>query len=236
MKKIIYVSIALVLYGVLPGTSQILDSKMDRFSIGVIGGLNFADMHFPNSHGPDDQEIKSLLRFGVGAVLDINLSDHIATRFEPMYLQKGCKIEEGSDPVNQPEGHVKSSYIELLMLVKYSFGVRIEPYLIAGPTIGYNLRSEIDFDLTGLKFIGDITEVTSTFDFGIIFGGGVQVPVSIGRIFIEGKYSYGIANQRQTGSVTLNSGSFQLNMGSDREDDKYTNRGIHIMVGITLPL
>ena len=236
MKKVTCLIIAILISGVLPAYSQSSDSNTNKFSLGIIGGLNFADMYFPNSQGLDDQEITTLLGFGAGAVLDIRLSENILVRIEPMYLQKGGKIEEGTDPVNQPEGQIKSSYIEVPLLIQYTFGNRIKPYLIAGPTVGYNLTSEIEFDLTGLKFTGDLKEVTETFDLGLTFGGGVQVPVGFGTIFLEGRYSYGLLNQRKSGIVTVSSNGFEFELDADKEDDKYTNRGFLLLAGVLFPL
>jgi hypothetical protein len=99
-------------------------------------------------------------------------------------MQKGGKIEEGQDVVNQPAGQIRTSSIEFPLLIQYCFGNKIQPYLISGPNIGYNQKSEIEFDLTGLNFTGDMKDVTATFDLGITCGGGVQVPVGFGKIFL----------------------------------------------------
>ena len=236
MKKASYLIIAFLMCGVLPTYSQSTDYQSNKFSLGIIGGLNFADMHFPNNQGPDAQEISTRLGFGIGAVLDIRLSENIFVRIEPMYLQKGGKVEEGSDPVNQPEGQINLSYIEIPLLIQYTFENRIKPYLIAGSTLGYNLTSEMEFDLTGLKFKGDLKEVTEPFDLGLTFGGGVQAPVGIGTIFLEGRYSYGLINQRKSGTVTVSSNGFEFEMDSDKEENKYTNRGFLLLAGVLFPL
>ena len=228
--------ISLVICCGLSAYTQSLHNQPNKYSIGIIGGVNIANMYFPNSQEPDDQRITSLFGFGAGAVLDYNFSEHISARIEPMYLQKGGKIEEGIDPANQPEGLLTSSYIELPILFKYDFGDRLQPYLIAGPSIGYNLKSDISFELTGLEFNGDMTESTATFDLGLAFGGGFQMPVSIFSVFVEAKYTYGLMNQRKSETVKLISGSYEFDMNVDEDDDKFTNRGLQIMLGILFPL
>ena len=137
--------------------------------------------------------------------------------------------------VNQPEGQINSSSIEIPILIQYTFGNRIKPYLIAGPTVGYNLESDIEFDLMGLKFEGDLKEVTETFDLGLTFGGGVQVPVGFGIIFLEGRYTYGLINQRKSGTVIVSSNGFQFEMDADKEEGKYTNRGFQLLAGVLFP-
>ena len=102
--------------------------------------------------------------------------------------------------------------------------------------MGYNLKSKIEFDLTGLNFTGNMKDVTATFDLGITFGGGVQVPVGFGTIFLEGRYAYGLANQRTTGTTTVISDVYQFDLQSDKEEDKYTNRGFQLLAGILITL
>jgi hypothetical protein len=236
MKKVTCLIIVSLIWGVLPIYSQSSDTISKKYSIGIIGGLNFADMNFPNHQSSDDQEISSLVRSGIGAVLDIRFTENIFARFEPMYLQKGSKIEEGSDPANQPEGQIKSSSIELPILFKYMFGKKIKPYLITGPTIGINLNSEIEFEITGIKFNGDLTDVTETLDLGLIIGAGVQMPIGSTTLFLESKYNYGLINQRKNGATILKSNIVELEMHSDKEEDKYSNRGFQFMAGVLISL
>ena len=236
MKKTTLLSISFVFCATCTAFSQSTANQTNKFSLGIIGGANIATMHFPNSQEPDDQRITSLLGFGAGAVVDFNFSTHIKVRLEPMYLQKGGKIEEGADPANQPEGLIKSSSVEIPILVHYTFGNIIQPYLVAGPSIGYNLKSEISFDLTGLDFVGDMSETTTKIDLGLAFGGGIQIPIKIVKIFLEAKYTYGLMNQRENGTVTLTSGSYQFDLDVNKDDDKFTNRGLQIMLGIVMPL
>lgn len=234
MKKLAFILV--LLSSVFPVYSQSSDVPTHTFSLGIISGLNFSDMRYPYHHGNEDQRITTLVRWGAGAVLDIRLSDHLSVRLEPMYLQKGEKIEEGIDPFNQPEARITSSSIEIPLLIKYTFGTKIQPYLIGGPTLAYNLKSNIDFDITGLKFTGDLKRVTETFDFGVTGGFGLQVPLLSCICFFEGRYAYGLMNQRKSGTVTVSSNGFQLNLDSDKEEDKCMNRGLLLMVGISIPL
>jgi len=236
MKKITYSILTLLLCGFLQAYSQAQEEPSEKMSLGIIGGVNFATMYFPNSQDADDQRITILPGFGAGAVLDIRLSKNLYARIEPMYLQKGGKIEEGQDAVNQPEGQIRTSSIEIPLLIQYVFGNKIQPFLIGGLTTGFNLKSEIEFDLTGLQFTGDMKDVTATFDLGITIGGGVQMPVGFGKIFLEGRYAYGLINQTSTGSTTVSSNGFQIDLPSDKEEDKHTNRGFQLFAGILIKL
>lgn len=236
MKKTICLVIALLLCVMLPTNSQASDFNKERFSIGILGGINFADMYFPNHQGADAQRITSMSTLAMGAVFSIRLSDKIFARIDPMFLKKGGKIEEGNDPLNQPEGQIKVQTMEIPLLIQYMFGKRIKPYLIAGPSVGYNLKSTIEFEMTGLKFEGDMMEVTKKLDLGLTFGGGVQVPLNFGALFFEGRYTYGLVNQRKSGTATISSNSFTFDLESDEEEDKYTNRGFQLLFGILISI
>ena len=236
MKNFVWIIIAVILCGMSPAHSQSTDSPANAFSVGITGGLNFADMHFPNHQSDEDQRISSLLAFGGGAVLDIRLAKNLYVRIEPMYLQKGGNIEEGRDLANQPGGQLTSSSIEIPLLIQYAFGDRIQPYFVGGPTVGYNLKSDIEFDLTGLKFKGDLKDVIGTFDLGVTFGVGLQLRADFGTVFLEGRYVYGLLNQRKSGTVTVKSNGFQFDLDTEKERDKYTNRGFLLLTGVLLPL
>lgn len=236
MKKLTCFMLAWVLLAALPAYSQTENSKAGKFSIGIVGGLNSANMYFPNSQGPEDQRTTSLPGFAAGIVLDIRLGKNLSTRIEPMYLQKGCTIEEGNDPANQPAGEIKVSVIEFPVLIQYTFGNRVKPYLTGGISFAYNLAADMEFELTGLKFTGDLKSITETFDFGLTFGGGLQYPIGKAILFLEGRYTHGLINQRKSGTITVSSNGFQFDMESDRNDDRYTNRGFQLLAGISFPI
>ena len=208
----------------------------EKYSIGVIGGLHISDMYFENNQGANDQEISSLTQFGLGALIDIRLSPKSSIYLEPMYLQKGGKIEEGSDPANQPPGEITTAYLELPILFKYTFGEKIMPYVVVGPSVGYLLSSELVFEISGYNFTGDFSDVMESFDLGVTIGGGLQYPVSFGLLFIEAKYNYGLINQMKGGTVTLESNGIEVDLTLDKEMDKFINRGFQILAGASFPL
>ena len=235
MKKVTYLVFAIVLFGLQLSYSQTTSVHKDNIHIGILGGMNVAMMNIPNQSS-DDQDISNLLVYGGGLTFNVRFSENIFARIEPMYLQKGTTIKEGADAANQPEGKIKLSSIEIPIMIQYSFGNDISPFLVGGPYLGYNLKSDIEFELTGLEFTGDMKEVTETFDFGLTFGGGLQIPMNFGMLFLEGRYSFGLINQMKGGTTTLKSNILEFDLISDKEEDKYTNRGFQILAGITIPL
>jgi len=81
-----------------------------------------------------------------------------------------------------------------------------------------------------------LKEVTETFDLGLTFGGGIQMSVGFGILFLEGRYSYGLINQMKSGTTTVSSNGIQFDLTLDKEEDKYTNRGFQLFAGISIPL
>jgi hypothetical protein len=235
MKKVTCFILTAVVLTASPVFSQ-SENNTAKFSMGIVGGLNLTNMYFPNAQGPDDQRTTSLQRWAAGMVLDIRLGKNLSARIEPMYLQKGCNIEEGSDPVNQPPGKINVSALEIPLLIQYTFGNQLKPYLIAGASVGYNLTSELDFEMTGLEFKGDLDSVTERLDLGLTFGGGIQFPIGCATFFLEGRYTFGLINQRKSGTATLVSSVIEIEIDSDKEDDQYFNRGFQLLAGFTIPI
>lgn len=173
------------------------------FHVGVIGGLNLANLNEDPDVGID---YSTKLGLAFGGVVDLNFTETVGVRLEPMFLQKGSKAEESGIEVE-----FKLSYLELPVLVKASFGSEsIIPYAVMGPTIGYNLSAE--GEALGISI--DIEEIITDFDFGITAGGGALIN---DMIFVEVRYALGLAN-----------------IVDDPDDDDYevTTRGIQLLGGI----
>ena len=81
-------------------------------SAGVLAGINLANLNIDPDDGLD---FKNRTAFGFGGVFDICLNDNASIRFEPMYIQKGSKLEEGDAKLEYKVG-----YIDVPIMVKYS--------------------------------------------------------------------------------------------------------------------
>ena len=196
---------------VLPASAQI--------SLGVFGGLNFANLNMDEGD-LGDAEFASRTVFGFGGILDYGISENIALRLEPMYLQKGADIVvDGFDD----QFIVKLSYFEVPMMFKYSFsGDNINPYIMAGPSIGFLMEAKTELDAAGgASEETDIKDETSDIDFSLGFGAGVNLPMGNNSIFVDARYTLGL-----------------INIVDDPEapDDDVKNNGIQIFAGITFPV
>ena len=59
MKKITYLILTLLMCGFLQIYSQTHEEPTEKISLGIIGGINFADRYFRNSQDADDQRLRS---------------------------------------------------------------------------------------------------------------------------------------------------------------------------------
>lgn len=195
---------------VLPASAQV--------NLGVLGGLNIANLNLDEGD-MGDAEFASRTVFGFGCVLDYDLSQNIALRLEPMYLQKGANIEwEGI----VGEFFVKLSYFEVPLMFKYSISNdNINPYIMAGPSIGFLLEAKTEDSSSGVSVETDIKDETSNIDFSLGFGAGVSVPMGNNSIFVEARYALGLANIVDDPEVP---------------DNDVKTKDIQIFAGFTFPI
>ena len=114
---------------------------------GLVGGLNLANFDLEE----DTDQFSSKLFPGVGGVLGFQLGENTYLHLEPMYLQKGAKME-GTLQGGAMEATVTTSYIEIPVFLKQELGSSAaRPYLMAGPTIGYRIDSTVDVTAADLE-------------------------------------------------------------------------------------
>ena len=89
------------------------------------------------------------------------------------------------------ELELKLEYFEVPMMVKFDLGTSdTKPYLMVGPTIGFNMSAK----LKAAELEVDIKEDIESVDFGVGFGAGVNVPMGNNSIFLEARYALGLTD------------------------------------------
>ncbi len=202
-----------------------------KIRIGVLGGINSADIK-SNSNQDKGTYIAPVFGFTTEFPVIHNLS----VKVEPMYLKKGAKLMEGEDPMEEPEAHLKSSYLEVPVLFKYSFLEEISPYVLAGITMGYQLDTKLDVKFPGLETTVEMKDVTENFEFGFCFGGGLEVPINHINLFFDCRYDIGLTNMQKTGTVIADVGGVQIPIDYDKDENGYKNRGVQILIGVAYSL
>jgi hypothetical protein len=202
-----------------------------QLEVGVLSGLNFSDAKIEDNLG-SNVEVTGQTAYGAGVLLQYQLSDHLSLATNVLYLGKAIAARNEAGLVFD----VRAGYIEMPLYLKYSFGSRVRPFLFLGPTVGFLLDSEVEIDLAGLQFSGDFSTVLNDFDFGLIAGAGLEIPLWRGSLLIRGSYSYGFYDLLKGGTVELKAGQTLREQATIDKGDKLFTRGIQLLAGYTLPL
>ena len=202
-----------------------------KYYTGIFGGLNFANMDVITRGIEQKMEFRQ--EHGIGGILGLRLNRNISLQTEPSYLKKGglLKIAEINSNVN-----IILSTLEIPLLLKIGFGNRIQPYLITGPTLGYNFTAQSELDYEMLNINVDMMNVIKRFDFGIDWGGGVSIPLGTASFFLEVRYNFGITNLVKEGVMEFGLGDTELIEFPFDKNDKFKNKGLKLMTGIIIPI
>jgi hypothetical protein len=199
---------------------------------GILGGLHFADAKLVFENDPtSNHSINAKTLLGVGGFFGLSLNEYVSVQLEPTFLQKGCIYVEPP----MAEMDMKTSQLEVQLLLKAGIGRHIRPYVLAGPFISLVLDASAEVDLAGHHFEGDLMQILKRTEYGVVFGAGVDAPLGPGSAFIECRYGLGLSNLNKGGRLDLKSGSLVLPMDTLPGDD-LKSMGVQIMVGYQLPL
>ena len=198
-----------------------------QFNAGIIGGVNIATFDAEND------EISSRVLWGAGFILSYDLNENFSLQTEPMYLKKGGIREQQDD---DPKLTLSQDYIEIPILLNFGYGEKSKFHLVAGPTFGFTISSELEADISGIMFEADIIDLTESIDVGLCFGGGFSTEISPGSLFLEVKYNMGLTNLSKTGTFTAKAGALEIQGDLDEDESEYKSRGIQILVGYKIPI
>lgn len=226
MKKIIPIFLILVLCSLSISAQNNAQIK-SKIRIGVLGGINSADIK-----SISNQDKGTYIAPVFGFTTEFPVFHNLSVKAEPMYLNKGAKLKEGEDPMEEPEAHLISSYLEVPVLFKYSFLEEITPYLLAGMAFGYQVNTKLDVNFPGLETSVEMKDVTEKFEFGISLGGGFEVPINSINLFFDCRYNIGLTNMQKTGTVMADVGGVEIPVDYDKEENGYKNRGIQLLIGV----
>lgn len=182
-----------------------------QWRAGGVVGINLASISVDPERSSESYSGRTA--FGIGAVLDRGLSGQIDLRLEPMFLQKGATVEEGGI-----EATFALNYLELPVLLRYTFPREgpAQPFVMAGPNLGFLLSAKYDFTDGGEQ---DAKDETKSVDLGFGVGGGVMIPREQMTLFCEARYVLGFTD-----------------LNSESDESTVKNRGLQILVGATVPV
>lgn len=140
--------------------------------------------------GADAQDIEGTLKskvgFTAGVFLNFNLGKVVSIQWEALYTMKGASFEY-TDLEDTYTEKLYGDYIEIPLLLKLTIPTPgIQPFVFAGPSVGFKLREKLQINGEDIPIEETIFKNN---DYGAIFGAGLN----LGRSFtIDVRYSLGL--------------------------------------------
>ena len=188
MKRVLSTMLMFALFFTICGTTLQAQSKI---TYGVKGGLSLA-----NLYGDDISDVDSKIGFTAGAFLNIGTSGQISIQPELLYTMKGAK-----DDVLGLEEKLKLNYIEVPILIKWTSPSEgtIRPNLFIGPAPAFLMSAKFEETFGGVLVEIDIKDEVKSFDFGVVFGGGLDFAAGSGSFVIDIRYTLGLTSVDDSG-------------------------------------
>lgn len=189
MKKLAVFCAAVVLFAALLPRSA--EAKV-TFNLGVRAGVSLSNV----SWSDDDGSERSILRPTFGVLGVINLSPRFSIQPELNYLTTG-EWWEDEDSVDIWKVVETFNYLQIPVLVKVHLVPegKVDPFLLAGPVMGFLLSAREKEYLNGeLDDNYDIKDFFKSTDFGAAIGGGAEFMVSTVKVFVDLRYYMGLKN------------------------------------------
>lgn len=189
-----------------------------NLTAGVKAGIDFADL---GGDFEDLIETSTDLKtgFSIGGFLGFDLHRMFRLQGELQYVQKGAKASEGGSELK-----FKVDYIEVLVPLTLMIPVEgaVAPRFYVGPSLAFEMSCKVkgEADNQDFDYDCDSEEVgapTNSTDFGILFGGGIDIAVGSGAVTFDVLYNLGLGD-----------------IAKEDEIDpvvEVTNRNIQILVG-----
>lgn len=209
-----------------------------QLRVGLSGGLVFSDA---DQSRLTNTRPSSTTKYFWGGLLDCSVTPGLSIVFEPSYVEKGTFVRPIEVQGYVPKVSFEQTYLELPVLLKYSFGRGIRPYIIIGSAVAANLTSTVRAEVSGprlsrLEIEADAANLVRDVEYSLEFGGGASYEIDeYISLSIEARYSYGLSNVVRNGSFTTSFGDESF--APELENDAfYRNKGFRIKFGLSFPL
>jgi len=218
MRQLTQFLVAAFLLGLVPGVAH-----GQGFEIGLKGGLNVSTLSADDPSNPD-LEFDARMDFLLGAYLQCGGIGWFTLQGEVLYSQNGAKVQGTSAT------ELKLNYIRVPVLFMARLGSwegAMHPILYAGPQLALETTCEVTGEIDGeaTSFACDSDELdepldTNNVEFGLVFGGGLEIPLNRLTVQLDARYNLGLSN---------------INGGTDASSVSLHNRGWSFMAGVAMP-
>jgi hypothetical protein len=173
MKRLLIIALTLVAL-----TATVSAQELSPNYLGIKGGLTYTKIY-----GDEVEDVDYYTGFAVGAFYQYELNPRFAISPEFYYSTRGAK--ESTFDIN-----VKLGYVDIPVLLKLMFPTDgpARPAVYAGGYYSFLVSAEMEEI--------DIKEIVSGSDYGLVFGGSVDIMLKEGKQLVnfDVRYIYGLAN------------------------------------------
>ena len=154
-------------------------------TVGVKGGVGIANL---GGEDADSFATDSRTGFVGGFFVQADVSKNFGVRLEGLYTMKGASDSQSGFDVT-----VKLDYIEfpILLVAQTPASDAVTLSAFAGPTLGFNVKSEVEVTYLGISGTADIEDVAG-FEFGLAFGAGASFDMGAWSIVLDARYAMGM--------------------------------------------
>jgi hypothetical protein len=212
--KMTMTSIKSIFFGLIILTSgTTIYGQTNRFDIGVEGGPSLISLR---GNEIIDQYHKPTIGFSAGLFFQFNFKKIVSLRTNIAFERKGSvatmqTTDNNGNPLGEVTTHTNFDYLTLPVLVRATFGKKVQFFVNAGPYFGYLIKQTFVRE-------GDNDPTTTTdnsfrdkrFDTGISTGLGLSIPFKTNFAFsFEARNNLGLYNV--SGTTVVNNGTIKTN-------------------------
>jgi hypothetical protein len=179
---------------------------------------------FSKLHSTDDNDGSETLKsFGGGGFLRFGMMG-LGMQGEVLAITRGVSFTDSG-----VDADLKITDLEVPILARFGAGTgMVSPYLMVGPTFGFELSCKVTADVLGTSNTGDCDDAgegpdsdfpRKKFDVGATGVGGLEFKAGPGALLVEGRYTYGLTK-----------------INDDDSGEKVTNRTWAIMAGYSFTM
>ena len=208
-----------------------MPSQNLQAQVSLRGGINIASMSAnATEKNYQDYENQSIFGFQLALAMPFKVANNVAIQPEIVFIQKGGKSQHITNENNKYISTFTSNYIEIPVSLKLGLGNTsgdgIGFYVLGGPYVGIALNGKYKNELTVL---GVASTSEKTVDYSsdtnqekrIDWGFNVGAGLSLGKMYLEGRYNLGINNLLDDNATNSSSSA-----------PYRRNRGIGLTVGV----
>ena len=169
-------------------------SSPSTHHFGIKGGMNLSNVSADPAELEDGD---SLTSYALGGWWGMPLTRSLSLQAEALYSMKGDSETAGGYTASTQLGYID---VPVLARIGFLHGSAAQPSLFLGPSMAFNVSANAKLEGEGTNTEVDVKDQVRAFDFGVVVGGGLDIPVG-GRMFgLDLRYSKGLGNAAGDGA------------------------------------